>query len=263
MSATMMRTSNPTLNPSVFQRAELESGHTSGGMTIQGAAIKTLILVAIVALVGAYVWTHLVTEQVVDGAVRYVVADSVIGFMLGGMLGGLVLGFVTVFRPQWSPVTAPLYAGCQGVAMGAVSALFEMRYPGIVVQAVTGTIGTLVVMMTVYATGLVKVTDKFRAGVVAATGAVCLVYLASWIMSLFGVRMSFLYDSSLLSIGISVVVIIIAALNLILDFDVIATCAEQGAPKFMEWYGGFSLLVTLIWLYLEILRLLAKTRGRN
>jgi uncharacterized YccA/Bax inhibitor family protein len=263
MSTTLMRTSNPTLNQSIFERAELESGHERSAMTVQGAAIKTLILVGIVAVTGAFIWSQLVTQEAVENGVRLVVSHSVAGYVFAGAIVGFIVALVTTFRPQWSPVTAPLYALCEGAVLGAVSALFETIYPGIVVQAVAATIGTLVVMMTIFATGLVPVTDRFRAGVIAATGAVCLVYVASMLLGFFGVHIPYIHESGLIGVGFSVVVVIIAALNLMLDFDQIATHARYGAPKFMEWYCAFSMLVTLVWLYLEILRLLAKLRNRN
>jgi uncharacterized YccA/Bax inhibitor family protein len=258
-----MRTSNPTLNRSIFERAELESGHERNAMTVEGAAIKTLVLVGIVAVAGAFVWSQLVTQEAVENGVRLVVSHAVGGYVFAGAIVAFIVALVTMFRPQWSPVTAPLYALCEGAVLGAISALFETIYPGIVVQAVAATIGTLVVMMTIFATGLVAVTDRFRAGVIAATGAIFLVYLASMLLGFFGVHIPYIHESGLIGVGFSVVVVIIAALNLMLDFDQISTNARYGAPKFMEWYCGFSLLVTLVWLYLEILRLLAKLRNRN
>jgi uncharacterized YccA/Bax inhibitor family protein len=263
MSDTLLRTSNPTLNQRIFENAQGDNEQIAAAMTIQGAAIKTLILVGIVLVAAAYTWSQVLSQGLAEHGGRLVVANSANLFALVGCLGGFVLAMVTVFKPHWSPWTAPLYAVAQGLAMGAISAIFERVYPGIVIEAVGITIGTLVILLAVYASGLLAVTDRFKAGVVAATGAICLVYFISWILGLFGIPVPFIHESGWIGIGFSVVVVIVAALNLVLDFDVIATQARIGAPKYMEWYCGFSLLVTLVWLYLEILRLLAKLRQRN
>ena len=174
-----------------------------------------------------------------------------------------MLALVTVFKKHWSPITAPIYALLEGFALGGISAMFERSYPGIATQAVMLTFGVIFILLLAYKTGIVKATRGFKLGVMAATGAIALVYLANMVMSLFfHTQMSFLYSSTPLGIGISVVVVIIASLNLVLDFDMIETGARMGAPKYMEWYGAFAMMVTLIWLYLEILRLLSKTRRR-
>src|SRR5262249_38119916 len=163
-------------------------------------------------------------------------------------------------RPRGAPFTAPIYAALEGLVLGALSALFEAMYPGIVIQAVGLSVGVLAVMLFVYGTGIIRATEKFKIGVVAATGAVGLVYLVDIVLSLFGTRLPFIHESGMVGIGFSLVVVVIAALNLILDFDFIEQGARLQAPKYMEWYGGFSLLVTLVWMYLEILRLLAKLK---
>ena len=187
----------------------------------------------------------------------------VLPFIMVGGIGGFVMALVTTFKKEWSAVTAPIYAVLEGLALGGLSAIFELRYPGIVVQAVALTFATLFCLLGAYKSGMIKATENFKLGVVAATGAIALVYLASWILSFFHVPMTFMTDSSPLSIGISVVIVIVAALNLVLDFDFIEQGATYGAPKYMEWYAGFGLLVTLVWLYMEILRLLAKLRERR
>jgi uncharacterized YccA/Bax inhibitor family protein len=180
-----------------------------------------------------------------------------------GAIGGLVVAFVTVFKKEWSPLTAPLYAALEGLALGGLSALLETKYPGIAIQSVGLTFATLAAMLLAYRSGLIKPTEKFRLGVVAATGAIALYYLVSLGLQLFGVAMPFLQGNSTASIVVSVVIVVVAALNLILDFDFIETGVRAGAPKYLEWYGAFGLMVTLIWLYLEILRLLAKSRSRR
>jgi len=184
-------------------------------------------------------------------------------WMIGGALVGFVTAMVTVFKQTWSPLTAPVYALCEGLFLGGISAIFEKSYPGIAIQAVALTFAVMFVLLLAYKTGIIRATRGFKLGVIAATGAIALVYMVSFFLQLFGWSgLSFIYSSTPLGIGISVIVVIIAALNLILDFDFIETAARMGAPKYMEWYGAFGLMVTLIWLYLEILRLLAKTRRR-
>jgi uncharacterized YccA/Bax inhibitor family protein len=160
-------------------------------------------------------------------------------------------------------VTAPIYALLEGLVLGGVSLIFNSKWNGIALQAAMLTFGTLFAMLAAYRSGFIRATEKFKMGVVAATGGICLMYLVGWILSMFGMNMSFLYGNGMLSIGISVVVVVVAALNLVLDFDLIEQGAAVGAPKYLEWYSGFSLLVTLVWLYIEILRLLAKLNSRR
>ena len=192
-------------------------------------------------------------------------ADNALLFplMLGGAIGGLIVAMVTIFKKEWSPVTAPIYAILEGLFLGGISSLLNQAYPGIVLQAVGLTFGVALSLLLVYRSGLIKVTDNFRLGVAAATGGIFLVYLVSFVMSFFGMRIPLIHESGLIGIGFSVFVVAIAALNLVLDFDFIEAGAESGAPKYMEWYGGFGLMVTLIWLYIEILHLLAKLQGRR
>ena len=187
---------------------------------------------------------------------------AVNGLMMLGLLGGFIIAMVTVFKRQWAGLTAPAYALLQGLALGGISAMFELQYPGIVIQAVGLTFGTLAVLLLAYKTGLIKPTENFRLMIVAATGGIALLYLVSFVMGFFGSSVGFIHSNGLFGIGFSLFVVAIAALNLVLDFDFIEAGAEQGAPKYMEWYGAFSLMVTLVWLYLEILRLLAKLRSR-
>ena len=179
------------------------------------------------------------------------------------MIGGLIVAILTIFKKHLSPITAPIYALLEGVALGGLSAFFESMYPGIVFQAVTLTFGVLFALLFAYRSGLIKVTQNFRMGVVAATGGIAIVYLVSWLMNMFtGSGISMIHESGWMGIGFSAFVVVIAALNLVLDFDFIEAGAKQGAPKYMEWYGAFGLTVTLVWLYIEILRLLSKLRSR-
>ena len=247
--ADILRSNNPVLKERMF------AGQVAAGeaMTIQGTVNKTGLLLLFVVVTAAWTW----------GLSHSETPEAAIPWMLGGLLLGFVTALVTVFKNNWAPITAPIYALCEGLALGGISAMFNRAYPGIAIQAVSLTFGVLAVLLLAYKAGIVRATRGFKLGVIAATGAIMLVYLANMVMALFfHTQMSFLYSSTPLGIGISVVIVIIAALNLILDFDLIETGARMGAPRYMEWYGAFALMVTLIWLYLEILRLLAKTRRR-
>src|SRR5690606_9204169 len=181
----------------------------------------------------------------------------------GGAIGGFVIALVTVFKKEWAPVTAPLYALVEGFFLGAISALYNHMYDGIVLQAVMLTFGTLFALLFAYRSGWIRATENFKLGVVAATGRIARVYLATSSMGFFDNRIPMIHESGIVGIGFSLFVIVIAALNLVLDFDFIESGAEQGAPKYMEWYGAFGLMVTLVWLYIEFLRLLAKLNSRE
>lgn len=246
----MLRTANPALKQDIFLKERV----VGEGMTVQGTVNKTGILLLLVLVSALYTWRKFFTEQ--DLA-------SIQIFMWGGLIGGLIFAFITIFKKTWAPYTSPIYALCEGLFLGGISAIFEMQFPGIVIHAVGLTFGTLACLLLAYKTGLIKVTENFKLGVIAATGAVFLVYLIDFILGFFGVNVPFIHSSGLIGIGISIVIVVIAALNLVLDFDFIEKGAEHGAPKFMEWYAAFGLLVTLVWLYLEILRLLAKLRSRR
>jgi uncharacterized YccA/Bax inhibitor family protein len=250
-----MQSGNPALNKNTF--LDCASGTVvtrDGTMTINGTVNKTAYLLLLVLAGAMYSWSRF------DGPASI---NSMFPLMLGGALSGFVVAMITVFKKQWSAFTAPLYAILEGVFIGAISAIFELRFPGIVMQAVGLTFGTMGALLLAYRSGLIRATEKFKLGVVAATGGIALLYLADIVMGFFGHHIGMIQSSSALGIGFSVVVVIIAALNLILDFDLIEQGAAQGAPKYMEWYGAFALVVTLVWLYLEILRLLSKLNSRN
>jgi uncharacterized YccA/Bax inhibitor family protein len=214
-------------------------------MTIQGTINKTLILLALVIVSAALVWENY---------------SVVLPLLLPAMIGGLVVAVITIFRQEWSPFTAPIYAVLEGVILGGISGFMNVMYPGIVVQAVALTFGVFFLLLIVFSTRLIRVTEKFRLVVIGATGAIALLYLADIVLGFFGRPVGFIHESGLLGIGFSLFVVVIASLNLILDFDYIEKGVEHGAPKYLEWYGAFALLVTLVWLYLEILRLLGKLR---
>jgi uncharacterized YccA/Bax inhibitor family protein len=242
-----MASANPAMSPAVYDRAGF-SDSTSGVMTLPGTAFKSLVLVGIVLVTGTLNWM-----QAANGE-----KELVLGLTIAGSLGGFVLALVTIFYPKIAPITAPIYAAAEGLFLGGVSSFFEKQYAGIVFQAVSLSVGILTIMLFLYATRMVQATQKFKIAVVSATGAICLVYAAGWILSWFNVRIPYIHESGMIGIGFSLFVVGVAALNLILDFDFIEQGVQQQAPKYMEWYGGFSLLVTLVWMYLEILRLLAK-----
>ncbi|WP_028007292.1 Bax inhibitor-1/YccA family protein [Solimonas flava] len=248
-----MQTGNPVLRNKDF-------GVVAGErMTMDGTVGKTAILFVLLLIAAGWTWTRF--NGVLAEAGPQAALASVAPFLWGGLLIGFGLALVTVFKSAWSHVTAPLYAMAEGFAIGGLSAFFELRHPGIVVQAVGLTFGVLVMMLFLYRTRVIRVTEKFRFGIVAATGAIALLYLVDIGLRLFGgISMPFIHEGGVAGIGFSLLVVGLAALNLTLDFDAIERSVAQGAPKVMEWYGAFSLMVTLVWLYLEILRLLAKSR---
>jgi uncharacterized YccA/Bax inhibitor family protein len=255
MMKTAFRTSNPALSAKSFGGfVGTAPASTAGAMTVQGTVDRTAILLAVLTVVGIWPWRVYFNGG--DPA-------AVLPYLGAGLLGGFVLALVTIFKKSWAPVTAPLYAACEGLFLGGVSAMYEVRFPGIVFQAVALTIGTLLVLLVTYRTGALRATTGFKRGVIAATGALCVVYLVSLLLRSFaGISVGFIYSAGPLGIGFSLLVVVIAALNLVLDFDLIEQGVRQGAPRYMEWYGAFGLLVTLVWLYLEILRLLSKLRRR-
>ena len=170
---------------------------------------------------------------------------------------------MTIFKKEWSPITAPLYALLEGLVLGSISSMLEARFPGLPMQAVGLTFGTLIAMLIAYRTGVIRATERFKLGVVAATGGIAVFYLLQFVLGFFGVHFTSINGSGPIGIGFSLIVVVVAALNLVLDFDLIETGARMGAPKYMEWYSAFALMVTLIWLYFEMLRLLTKLRGRD
>lgn len=222
-------------------------------MTINGTLNKIGLMLVLLVVSASYTW-------------KLVLADdpSRVGTLaIVGAIGGFVVAMITVFRPKSSPYTAPVYAILEGMFLGAISAVINVQYPGVAFQAVMLTIGTLFTMLFLYRSGTIRATPKFRRGVMMATGAVFFAYMISWILSLLGMPMGFMHSSGPLGILISLVIIVIAALNLIMDFDFIEKGAQMGAPKYMEWFGAFGLMVTLIWLYIEFLRLLSRFAGRD
>ena len=243
----MMRSGNPALSSKSFENLSTTS---SDVMTLDGAVNKTAISMGIL-LFAAY----------------YTYSNAIMDYILIGFIGGFVVALVTIFKKSWSPVTVPIYAVLEGLALGGISKMYADAFePGIVPQAIMLTLGILFALLFAYKTKIIRATENFKLGVFAATAGIGIVYLVSFFMGIFGSGGLPVMDptnSSMLSIGFSLFVVVIASLNLVMDFDFIETGAANGAPKYMEWYGAFGLLVTLIWLYLEILRLLAKLSSRK
>jgi uncharacterized YccA/Bax inhibitor family protein len=223
-------------------------------MTIQGTVNKSFVLLVLVLLSATWTWKAYLTSH--DPL-------AITPWLLIGGIGGFIIALITIFKKAWSPVTAPMYALLEGLVLGGISSVFEAQYPGIVIQAVGLTFGTLFCLLVAYKTGLIRATENFKLGVVAATGGIALFYIVTMVLGFFNIRIPYIHESGFIGIGFSLFVVVIAALNLVLDFDFIEQGAAQNAPKYMEWYGAFGLMITLIWLYLEILRLLGKVRGRR
>jgi len=249
--ADLMRTSNPALNDRVFQGERAVLGDT---MTLKGTVNKTGVLLICAVVTAAWTWNLFLHSHS---------PQAVMPLAVIGGIGGLIVAMVTIFKKEWAGITAPVYALLEGLVLGSISAILELRFPGIAIQAVSLTFGTLVVLLLAYRSGLIPVTEKFRLGIVAATGGIALFYIVEIVLGFFGIHFTAINGSGAIGIGFSIFVVIIAALNLVLDFDFIETGVRVGAPKYMEWYGAFGLMVTLIWLYFEILRLLSKLRSRE
>ena len=253
----LMRTSNPALSGDTFRTGEAAYGEQ---MTVSGAVNKTGILVILCVLTAAWTWNRFFSAAATspEEAMQSVALPAIVGG-----IGGFIVAMVTIFKKQWAGITAPIYALLEGLVLGGVSALLQFKFRGIAIQAVALTFGTLVAMLLVYRSGLIKVTEKFRIGVVAATGGIAVFYLLQFILGFFGVHFTSINGATPIGIGFSLLVVVIAAMNLVLDFDLIEQGARYGAPKYMEWYGAFALMITLVWLYFEILRLLSKFRSRQ
>ena len=243
----MLRSGNPALTDKTFG----ERAWGGEAMTLTGTVNKTGISLLILMCSAALVWNGAIPQAILMPA------------FIGAFILSAIVALVTVFKKTAAPATTPLYAALEGIVLGTISLYYEQRFQGIVINAVALTFGTLAALLVAYRSGVVRATENFKLGVFAATGAIGLLYIVSMVMSLFGTRIPYIHESGLIGIGFSVFVVVIAALNLVLDFDFIERGAEQRAPKYMEWYGAFGLLVTLVWLYLEILRLLAKLQGRD
>jgi uncharacterized YccA/Bax inhibitor family protein len=252
----MLRTSNPALKPELFGTVWDQTSDRAAvaaepqAMTWRGTVFKTIWLLVIAVAAAGVTWRMVGTNP-----------TMAYGFAIGGAIGGFILVLVTFAKQSWAAFTAPFYAALEGLFLGAISSALNARFPGIVTQAVGLTFGVMLVMSMAYASGIIKPTQRFVAGVTAATGAVLLLYIVSFVMGFFGVHIGLIHSTGPVGIGISVVIVIIAALNLVLDFALIDEYARAKAPKHLEWFGAMALMITLVWLYLEVLRLLSKLRS--
>ena len=245
-----MRTSNPTLNDQVFVNAPAVAGGQT--KTLQGVVNKTFILSVLMVISGGFSWLMVQANPSVAGLLG-----------IGSALAGFVLVMISSFRPTWSPAIAPAYGVVEGVFVGVISARYAALYNGIVLQAALLTLGILFALLFAYQSRLIKATENFKLGLIAATGGIAIVYLASMVLGIFGIQIPLIHESGMVGIGFSLVVVVIAALNLVLDFDFIENGVAHGAPKYMEWQAALGLLVTLVRLYIEMLRLLSKLRSRD
>jgi len=253
----IFKSGNPTLTEKMFNKSLEMDATLQGTMTVRGAINKFGFMMLMLIAGAAYNW-HLFEEMK---------QDTMNVLMMVGIFGGLITAIAISFKPNWAPFLAPLYALLEGLFIGGISAImnysFKDSYPGLIMQAVGLTFGVAISMFILYNFRIIKATERFKSVIFTATLGIGIFYLLTMVLRMFGVNVSFMYDSSLLSIGISLFVVGIAALNLILDFDMIEQGAEQGAPKFMEWYGAFGLMVTIVWLYIEMLKLLSKLGSRD
>ncbi len=251
----LFESGNPTLSQKIFSRSIAQSD--AGTMTVRGSINKFGFLLFMVLAGAAYTWYLYYNNQ----------PQTMMTLMWVGIIGGLVAVLAISFKPTWAPYLSPAYGILEGFFLGAISAIlndaFSEKYPGLVMQAVGLTFGVAFAMFLLYNLRIIKATQKFKSIVFAATAGIAIFYLITLVLRLFHVNIPFMYDSSPLGIGLSLFLVAIAALNLIIDFDMIERGAEMGAPKFMEWYGAFGLLVTMIWLYIEILKLLSRFAGRK
>jgi len=249
-------TSNPAFSQDIFAGYQQVYGAPRSMVTtVQGTMSKTFLLLAIMSGTALWAWNAVASQELQLGVIP-----------IAG-IAGFVLAMITIFKPTVAPWTSPVYAAMEGVFLGAISQIVEMKfhkaYPGIALQAVSLTAGTLMVMIFLYASRIIRVTDRLRSGIIMATGALCLFYLVSMLLSIFGMHVPFIFGATPIGIGFSLFVVGLAAFNLLLDFDFIEQAVARGAPKYMEWYGAFGLMVTLVWLYLEMLRLLQKVASNR
>jgi len=253
----LFKSSNPTLTEKIFDKSATNIANLQGTMSVRGTINKFGFLMLMVLGSAAYTWHIFCEGQPATANI----------LMMVGVFGGLICALAITFKPNWAQYIAPLYALLEGFFLGGISVyfneMFKEKYPGLIMQSVGLTFGVAISMFLLYNFRIIRATEKFKSVIIAATMGIAVFYLISMVVRWFGVDMPFMYDSSLLGIGISLFVVAIAALNLILDFDMIEQGSAQGAPKYMEWYGAFGLLVTIVWLYIEILKLLSRLAKRD
>jgi uncharacterized YccA/Bax inhibitor family protein len=245
------RSANPGLNKKTFSQVR-DFAQRDNLMTLQGTVNKTGIMLFLALLSAMWVWRQFFVYE----------SPQISLYLWGGAIGGFIAAMIAIFKPTTAPIVAPVYALLEGLFLGGISSFMEARFPGIVIQAVGLTFGTLFALLFAYKSGLIKATENFKLGVTAATGGIFMMYMVSFILGFFGMNVPFIHGNGIMGIGISGFIVVIAALNLVLDFDFIEHGVEQGAPKFMEWRAALGLMITLVWLYIEILHLLSKLRSR-
>jgi uncharacterized YccA/Bax inhibitor family protein len=255
----LFESSNPTLSEKIFSKS-IDRSFSGEVMTVKGSFQKFGFLMFLVVAGAAYTWKLYFSFKV----------PTMMGFMLFGFIGGLICALVCSFSPKMARWLSPVYALLEGLLLGGLSAIvneqFKAKYPNIVVTAVLLTFGVAFAVFLLYNFRVIRATEKFKAVIMSAIGGIAIFYALTWILPIFGIHITFMYwgDSSMIGIGINLFVVVIAALSLVMNFDQIETGANMGAPKYMEWYGAFGLLVTMVWLYLEILRLLSRfSNSRN
>lgn len=255
----LFESSNPTLSQKIFDKSLHQEAAMQGTMSVRGTINKFGFMMLMVIAGAAFTW-----QQVYSGQ-----PQTAYAYMIGGAIGGLIMAIAISFKPNWSPYLAPIYGILEGLFLGAISAfmneIFAKKYPGLVLQAVGLTFGVAIAMFLLYNFRIIKVTNKLKGIIIGATVGIAIFYGITMLVRLFGGDIPFMNigDGSLLGIGISLFVVAIAALNLLLDFDRIEQGAATGAPKFMEWYGAFGLMVTIVWLYIEVLKLLSRFASRD
>lgn len=249
------KTSNPTLGEGIINRFSFAA--TDRAMTVQGSINKTALLLALVVAGAAFTWSK------VMASIESGVEVGINGWMIAGSVAGFIIALIISFRQNLAPFLSPVYAICEGLFIGAISAHFEVMFPGLVLRAVLLTFSVMFALLFLYKMRILKATQRFRTILISATAGIAIAYLITFILSFFGFHMNFMYGGGSMGLIVSLLVVGVAALNLVLDFDFIENGAESGLPAYFEWYAAFGLMVTLVWLYIEILRLLAIVAGRR
>ncbi len=249
----LFKSSNPALSEKKFKDYQVID--TDDVMTINGTINKAALMALIVFATAVYSWNILMSHVSIEEGYT-----NVMPYMIGGAIGGFIAALIMIFNAKSSRFLAPVYAALEGLFLGGISAILELKYPGIAIQAILGTFGVLFALLLTYRAGIIKATDRFKRIIFTATAGVAIIYFISIVAGFFNYEIPMIHESGTMGIAFSLVVVVIAALNLIIDFDFIEKNAQRGAPKWMEWYAAFGLILTLVWLYLEILRLLSKLR---
>jgi uncharacterized YccA/Bax inhibitor family protein len=250
----LLKGGNPAISEKTFEKIQQHEGEL---MTVRGTMNKFGMMFIFLLAAAVFTWTIFYN----DGP------EAVTPWLWGSLICGMILALIIIIKKTWAPYLALGYALCQGLFLGAISAFYDFAfadtYPSIVIHAVMLTFGTAIAMFLLFHFGIIKATNTFKKVVFTATAGIAIFYLIAMVMRMFGTQMPYLHDNGAMGIGISLVIVVVAALNLILDFDMIENGAANGAPKYFEWYGAFGLMVTIIWLYLEMLRLLSKLTSKN